>query len=222
MTWETIDPNFRTWLRTKGFGNDEDVAILEKLGGSLLRGLLMLLHVLPRASRSFQPRISNSKVKRSGVLDEDRLGKIRKSHEALMSRPSESKDVHEIGDGRKQDLQMEENAMEEGLPSTVATDDIEAYVVQSEQGSIETVFELSLDEKGKFQITLDSTNRRNTIRPVFTPANRSTGLTKGELATQLDLLAGRKIQRQLASNKWQKTTQSSCSPYCTSYSHVIN
>src|SRR5947207_9505282 len=47
MTLETMPEGLRAWLHRKGFVNDEDVAKLEKAGGSLAEALLIFLHLLP-------------------------------------------------------------------------------------------------------------------------------------------------------------------------------
>ncbi|KAI4593066.1 hypothetical protein KJ359_010153 [Pestalotiopsis sp. 9143b] len=49
LTTQTMDDSVRLWLGRKGLGDSKDVEKLEEIAGSLSRGLLMLLHVLPRA-----------------------------------------------------------------------------------------------------------------------------------------------------------------------------
>jgi hypothetical protein len=48
MTAETVDEGIKLWLSRKGLGEKEDLEKIEQLGGTLTRGLLMVLHALPR------------------------------------------------------------------------------------------------------------------------------------------------------------------------------
>ncbi|KAL1859594.1 hypothetical protein VTK73DRAFT_7567 [Phialemonium thermophilum] len=48
MTTDTLTPGLKVWLARKGFLEDSDIRKLEELAGSLIRGLLVLLYVLPR------------------------------------------------------------------------------------------------------------------------------------------------------------------------------
>jgi len=48
LTTETLDPGLRLWLARKGLKTDQDIRDIERSGGSLIRGLLMVLHALPR------------------------------------------------------------------------------------------------------------------------------------------------------------------------------
>ena len=52
LTCENLDINLRAWLHRKGITEDSDIREVEKAAGSLTRGLLMLLHLLPRDPRS--------------------------------------------------------------------------------------------------------------------------------------------------------------------------
>ena len=51
MTAQTIDPGLRTWLARKGFQREEDICQLEQLGGTLIRGLIAMLHALAQEAR---------------------------------------------------------------------------------------------------------------------------------------------------------------------------
>lgn len=57
MTIDTLDTGVRLWLARKGIGEDDDIHKIELLGGSLTRGLLMVLHAIPRrnANEQVQP-----------------------------------------------------------------------------------------------------------------------------------------------------------------------
>ncbi|KAB8210838.1 hypothetical protein BDV34DRAFT_220017 [Aspergillus parasiticus] len=48
MTTDDLDTGVRLWLTRKGIGEDADIREIETIAGSLVRGLLMLLHALPR------------------------------------------------------------------------------------------------------------------------------------------------------------------------------
>lgn len=48
ITIDTLDTDIRLWLARKVFGEDDDIDKIQILGGSLTRGLLMVLHALPR------------------------------------------------------------------------------------------------------------------------------------------------------------------------------
>ncbi|KAL4879848.1 hypothetical protein BJY04DRAFT_219656 [Aspergillus karnatakaensis] len=51
MTADTIDEDIRVWLLRKGIGDDKDIRTIETLGGTLTKGLLMVLRALPRRPR---------------------------------------------------------------------------------------------------------------------------------------------------------------------------
>ncbi|CEL04692.1 hypothetical protein ASPCAL05818 [Aspergillus calidoustus] len=51
MTVETVDEGIKLWLARKGLGEKEDLEKIEYLGGSLSRGLLMVLHALSRREK---------------------------------------------------------------------------------------------------------------------------------------------------------------------------
>lgn len=57
MTVDNIHSALYSWLCRKGFGDLEDIRRLEEIAGSLMQGLCILLHVLPR-----KPKILPSKV----------------------------------------------------------------------------------------------------------------------------------------------------------------
>lgn len=48
MTTDDLDTGIKLWLTRKGIGEDADIREIETIAGSLIRGLLMLLHALPR------------------------------------------------------------------------------------------------------------------------------------------------------------------------------
>lgn len=54
MTVDMIDPSIRAWLTRKGFHNDQDIHYLEREAGSLVTGLLMLMHVAPKCPPHFK------------------------------------------------------------------------------------------------------------------------------------------------------------------------
>ena len=54
MTVDTLDTGIRIWLARKGFGEDDDIHKIQMLGDSLTRGLLMVLHALPRRNAGEQ------------------------------------------------------------------------------------------------------------------------------------------------------------------------
>lgn len=61
MTVENIDSALYSWLCRKGFDDLENIRKLEEIAGSLMQGLCILLHVLPR-----KPRLHPSKVQLKG------------------------------------------------------------------------------------------------------------------------------------------------------------
>ena len=62
MTTDTLDPGIRLWLRRKGVGDEEDIRKIEVLGGSLMRGLMIVMHALPRQETA---RITKLKLHQS-------------------------------------------------------------------------------------------------------------------------------------------------------------
>ncbi|KAL4788327.1 hypothetical protein BJX76DRAFT_353354 [Aspergillus varians] len=66
MTSKTIDDGIRLWLHRKGIPELEDIQEIERLGGTLIRGLLMVLQALPRKNNKeeekketqLQPQVS--------------------------------------------------------------------------------------------------------------------------------------------------------------------
>lgn len=55
LTTETMDSGLKAWLYRKGITQDSDIKKIEVAAGSLTRGLLMLLHVLPRRDPDSKP-----------------------------------------------------------------------------------------------------------------------------------------------------------------------
>ncbi|CAG7554502.1 unnamed protein product [Fusarium equiseti] len=51
MTTETIDPGVKFWLLNRGFTGDDDISHLEKLCGTLSRGILVVLHGRAKLAR---------------------------------------------------------------------------------------------------------------------------------------------------------------------------
>ncbi|RYP74278.1 hypothetical protein DL771_003099 [Monosporascus sp. 5C6A] len=79
VTVETMDPGIRTWLARKGLQDIDDVKKIEELGGTLSRGLLMVLQALPRypnktrKSPALVPESKNKRLK-SQQTPHDRTG----------------------------------------------------------------------------------------------------------------------------------------------------
>lgn len=48
MTSHNLDAAIILWLSRKGLQGKDDIKTIEKTGGTMTRGLLMLLHALPR------------------------------------------------------------------------------------------------------------------------------------------------------------------------------
>ncbi|KAB8261064.1 hypothetical protein BDV32DRAFT_137719 [Aspergillus pseudonomiae] len=57
MTTDDLDAGIKLWLIRKGIGDDDDIREIETIAGSLVRGLLMLLHALPRRENAVQTPI---------------------------------------------------------------------------------------------------------------------------------------------------------------------
>ncbi|KAL3475238.1 hypothetical protein BJX99DRAFT_271176 [Aspergillus californicus] len=56
MTSKTISEGIRLWLGRKGISKLEDIREIEKHGGTLIRGLLMVLSALPRRNKERRPQ----------------------------------------------------------------------------------------------------------------------------------------------------------------------
>lgn len=77
MTAATISPILQAFLFRKGFKTAEDIQRIEDIGGSLSRGLLLLLHTLRRNTKIFgktRPlKYSTAETHKRGVFNEDEL-----------------------------------------------------------------------------------------------------------------------------------------------------
>lgn len=77
LTLETLNTGVRQWLAGKGFGSDEAFNELEKLVGSLKRGLHVLLHSPPRQKRN-QDRQHRDRCKAIPKYSQEHLHSARK------------------------------------------------------------------------------------------------------------------------------------------------
>ncbi|RHZ74490.1 hypothetical protein CDV55_108898 [Aspergillus turcosus] len=78
MTISNINPIIHAFIFRKGFRNEEDISRLETIGGSLTRGLLLLLFTLRRTpNKSHKPNAVHQEIKgrvhRENVLDQNEL-----------------------------------------------------------------------------------------------------------------------------------------------------
>jgi hypothetical protein len=62
MTLNELDTGVLIWLARKGFTEHDDIRQLERLAGSLSRGLLMLLHALPKRPTTYQAVSNHSSL----------------------------------------------------------------------------------------------------------------------------------------------------------------
>ncbi|KAK3180673.1 hypothetical protein K4F52_008023 [Lecanicillium sp. MT-2017a] len=83
LTADNIDDDLRAVLRRKGIEKDSDIREIEAAAGCLTRGLLMLLHVLPRRPQGIAPSESSGRVdktlrklSRENKFDTDQFKKV--------------------------------------------------------------------------------------------------------------------------------------------------
>ena len=82
LTFSNLDTGLKAWLYRKDFVNDEDIKMIEDSAGSLTRGLLMLLHVLPRKVHddTRPARAGSQKTDANAILESNRA-RLRKLHQ---------------------------------------------------------------------------------------------------------------------------------------------
>ncbi|GJP93790.1 bestrophin, RFP-TM, chloride channel family protein [Aspergillus niger] len=70
LTADTVDEGVRLWLARRNMGKAEDIKEIEKIGGSLTRGLLMVLKFLPRRPKSDENKPKERCSQPSGRITE--------------------------------------------------------------------------------------------------------------------------------------------------------
>lgn len=213
MTPRTIDPQIRAWLYHKGFTTEEDLKDLERLGGSLIQGIMMLLHVLPSCPVKYKN--PTSKLPPPPFPNHGKRGKWgsfeTESIRALYNR---------LNEGMKDEVKLQRmmtaanDRKEKALSNIDSEDDIyaaEAEYANSDQAlagvemfleqaenleEVETAAETSYDDNGNLQLSLSQDIDDNFARKAKSASLKrpSSVLSSGEIKTQISLLGGRQYR----------------------------
>ncbi|KAK2751804.1 hypothetical protein FQN55_009246 [Onygenales sp. PD_40] len=221
MTRKTIDLNFRDWLNRKGFIQDEHIDKLESLAGSLVEGLLILLHVLPTRPLEYrQPgsSVPRSKVQRRGAIEKEKLAEIKSLFRELNAIQGSGFDLEtskaieppEImpNDGRVEKLRHLVQERKEEIFLGIQDDEERAELESTFQyslsanGLVEAMKARSIDDETEQSgnITIDETGKytfefqESKANELFPSLPRKATVSKRELHTQMELLAGRKYR----------------------------
>ncbi|KAF9894587.1 hypothetical protein FE257_006475 [Aspergillus nanangensis] len=185
MTLTTIDPDIRAWLYTKGFQNDDDIITLERLGGTLTRGLSMLLHALPRCPKQHReyshPTRSYCDKEEIGFLDKNKMSQVKALYESLVSSSVSHRDFSEDRAGSPVVITSEfsshrlSNTMDEEhqLEPSITNQEIKEFIGQEEDIEPETLTQVILDEKETYHLIYQSGNRGDPRRPEIRAQDQS-------------------------------------------------